>query len=87
MSDEDRTQRVRDILLKDWDPLIVGDNPHLTDEYDDLILGILHLLDADCTAKQLGQHLASIDAEWGGEPSWPKIDRTVTKLLAVDHQR
>jgi hypothetical protein len=35
MSPVDRTQRVRAILLKDWDPLIVGDNPHLSDEYDD----------------------------------------------------
>jgi hypothetical protein len=41
MSDEDRAQRVRNILLKDWDPLIVGDNPHIADEYDDLIPGIL----------------------------------------------
>jgi hypothetical protein len=87
MSDENRAQWVRDILLKDWDPLIVGDNPHLTDEYDDLIPGILHLLDTHCTAEQLGQHLASIDAEWGGEPSWPNIERTVRKLLAIDRER
>jgi hypothetical protein len=83
MSDDDRAQRVRDILLKDWDPLVVGDNPHLTDEYDDLIAGIRHLLDTHCTAEQLGQHLASIDAGWGGEPSWPDIERTVRKLLAI----
>jgi hypothetical protein len=33
----DPTQSIRTILLKDWDPLIVGDNPHLSDENDDLI--------------------------------------------------
>jgi hypothetical protein len=87
MSDEDRAQRVRNTLLKDWDPLIVGDNPHLTDEYDDFIPGILHLLDAHCTAEQLGHHLASIDAKWGGEPAWPNIERTVGKLLAISRER
>ena len=83
MSREDRTRRFRAILLEDWDPLVVGDNPHLTDEYDDLIAWILDLLDTHCTAEQLGQHLASIDAGWGGEPSWPDIERTVRKLLAI----
>jgi hypothetical protein len=83
MSDEDRDQKVREILLKDWDPLVVGENPHLTDEYDDHIPGILHLLDTHCTPEQLGQHLASIDSEWGGEPSWQRIERAVQKLLAV----
>jgi len=87
MSDEDRAQRVRNVLLKDWDPLIVGDNPHLADEYDDLIPGILQRLDSHCTGEQLGQHLASIDAKWGGKPSWPDIERTVQKLLAIGRER
>ncbi len=83
MTHEDRTGRVRAILLKDWDPLVVSDNPHLSDEYDDFIPGILQLLDARCTAEQLGKHLASIDSELGGEPSWPEIEQTVRELLAV----
>ncbi|HTV34777.1 MAG TPA: hypothetical protein VME69_17070 [Methylocella sp.] len=86
MSHEERVQRVREILLMDWDPLIVGDNPHLTDEYDDLIPDILHLLDAQCTAKQLAQHLASIDARWGGQPSWQNIERAVRELLAIGRE-
>jgi len=83
MTNKVREQQVREILLKEWDPLIVGDNPHLMDEYDDLIPGILRLLDTHCTAEQLGQHLASIDVKWGGKPSWPSIERTAQKLLAV----
>lgn len=83
MNDDERIRSIRAILLKDWDPLAVGDNPHLTDEYDDLIAVILHLLDTHCTAEQLCQHLASIDAGWGGEPSRPDIERTVRKLLAI----
>jgi hypothetical protein len=83
MNHDSRVQRLRRILLEDWDPLVVGDNPHLSDEYDDLIPGILYLLDHHCTAEQLREHLASIDEKWGGEPSWPEIEQTVRKLLAV----
>lgn len=28
------TNKIREILLESWDPLSVGDNPHLSDEYD-----------------------------------------------------
>ena len=38
-------QSIRAILLNDWDPLIVGDNPHLSDEYDDYIPAIVKLLE------------------------------------------
>ena len=32
---EGQASRIRTILLQDWDPLIVGDNPNLSGEYDD----------------------------------------------------
>jgi hypothetical protein len=83
MSYGDRFERVRAILLRDWDPLVVGENPHLSDEYDDFIPGILRLLDDHCTAEELEEHLAAIDAELGGTPSWPNIARAVPKLLAL----
>ncbi len=44
-----RTQEIRTILLNDWDPLGVGENSNLSDEYDNYIPGILLLLDAHCT--------------------------------------
>lgn len=31
---------IREILLEQWDPLSVGDNPSLSDEYDVLYLGL-----------------------------------------------
>ncbi len=33
--------KIRAILLRDWDPLNVGDNPHLEDEYDAYIPELL----------------------------------------------
>ena len=60
----DRTQCIRAILLKDWDPLGVGDNPHLSDEYDSFIPGMLRLLDNHCPADQLERYLLDIEEKW-----------------------
>jgi hypothetical protein len=64
MSDDDRVQNIRTILLEDWDPLGVGDNPHLSDEYDAYIPGILRLLDNHCPADQLERYLLGIEEKW-----------------------
>ncbi len=64
MSHVDRTKRIRTILVKDWDPLGVSDNQHLTDEYDAYIPGILRLLDNHCPADQLERYLLDIEEKW-----------------------
>ncbi|MGA7386269.1 MAG: hypothetical protein WBW81_16695 [Methylocella sp.] len=64
MSDDDRVQNIRSIFLKDWDPLGVGDNQNLADEYDAYIPGILRLLDNHCTANQLERYLLDIEEKW-----------------------
>ncbi len=63
MSDEDKATRIRCILLKDWDPLRISDNPYLHDEYDRYISGIANLLDRHCTVDELKQHLIWIEQE------------------------
>jgi hypothetical protein len=68
MSNEGRSQTVRVILLKDWDPLGVGDNPHLADEYDDYIPAIIQMLDDRCTIQQLESYLLDIEARWELSP-------------------
>ncbi|MGB6176653.1 MAG: hypothetical protein WBF43_10045 [Methylocella sp.] len=64
MNDDKRTQSIRTILLKEWDPLIVGDNPHLSDEYDDLIPSIVGLVENHCTLEQLERYLKDIEERW-----------------------
>lgn len=80
MSDDDRTQKIRTILFEDWDPLGVGDNPHLSDEYDDYIPGILRLLDAHCTAGQLEQYLVGVEKNWELTPD-AASSRAAKKIL------
>jgi hypothetical protein len=64
MSNEGRIQTVRAILLRDWDPLGIGENPNLADEYDDYIPGIIQLLDNRCTFEQLKSYLLDIEGRW-----------------------
>jgi hypothetical protein len=45
--------RVRKIMLRDWHPIIIGDNPNLSDEYDHYIPGIVSLPDTHCKVGQL----------------------------------
>jgi hypothetical protein len=61
---EDPTQSTRAILLKGWDPLVVWDNPHLSDEYDDLIPSIVGLVGEHCTVEQLERYLKDIEEHW-----------------------
>ncbi|SFK55586.1 hypothetical protein [Methylocapsa palsarum] len=68
MNENNQTRRIREILRKYWDPLVVGDNPHLHDEYDDILFKILTMLDAKCTAEQLERYLKTIEERWTSFP-------------------
>ena len=35
---------IRSVLLNDWDPIRIGDNPSLRDEYDSYISPIINML-------------------------------------------
>jgi hypothetical protein len=82
MDDPKRTQDIRTILLKDWDPLGVGDNPNLANEYDDYIPGILRLLDAHCTVDQLERYLRDIEEKWELAPD-PGTSRAAKKIFGA----
>jgi hypothetical protein len=49
--------RLRDILNSTWDPLGVGDNPHLVDEYDRYIPRLLALIQQGADENSIEQTL------------------------------
>ncbi|MGH6811918.1 MAG: hypothetical protein ACREDM_06060 [Methylocella sp.] len=82
MRNSEKSQSVRTVLLREWDPLIVGDNPHLSDEYDDYIPAIVRLLESHCTAEQLERHLTWIEMHDMGLPQLSGgISQAAKKLL------
>ncbi len=86
MSDDNTVQKIRTILLEDWDPLGVGDNPHLSDEYDAYIADILCLLDTHCTVDQLERYLLDIEEKWELTPD-NAASQTARKILKTFQNR
>ncbi|HWX13692.1 MAG TPA: hypothetical protein VNY06_02250 [Methylocella sp.] len=78
--DYKRTQEIRAILLKDWDPLGIGDNPNLADEYDHYIPAILRLFDTHGTVEELERYLADIEEKWELTPD-PAAWRAAKKIF------
>jgi len=81
VSQQDRTQRLRDLLFTEWDPLEVNDNPRLHNEYDRYVADILRLLDGHCTAAELARHLARMEVEEMGLA--PAPENTAAAARAV----
>ncbi|WP_148213109.1 hypothetical protein [Methylocella silvestris] len=83
MNDSEKFSIVRTILLRDWDPIIVGDNPHLIDEYDHYIPGIIELLDRRCSAESIERHLRQIEANaMGLTPPLEQAHRAARNLVS-----
>lgn len=58
--------KVREILLKEWDPIGVGENPNLKDEYDRYIPQILKVMQgASATVDEIETVLADIESGLG----------------------
>jgi hypothetical protein len=57
---------IRAILLREWDPLSVGDNPHLADEYDSYIPTLYRLLENAPTVERIAAVLERIEKDFFG---------------------
>jgi hypothetical protein len=67
---------VRDVLLRDWDPIGISDIPEAKDEYDayaDVVFGML--INENATAEDIANYLFKIATEHMALP-----DREMAKL-------
>jgi hypothetical protein len=55
--------KIRKILLHQWDPLQIGDNPNLADEYDEHIPQLNSLLSSSPDPKSVIDELKKIEVE------------------------
>ena len=60
---------IREILLKDWDPIGVSDIPEAQDEYDSYVGGVEGLLLRGAAPDEIAAHLARIEGEQMGLPA------------------
>ena len=54
---------IREVLLRDWDPIHVQTVPEAQDEYDGYVGAIYRLLANGATAEAIADHLASVERE------------------------
>lgn len=60
--------QVRGVLLDEWDPLCVGDNPNLADEYDCVLGKIFATLQPAPSVAAVAKLLAELEADHFGLP-------------------
>ncbi len=77
---------IRQVLLREWDPIGIKDVPESQDEYDAYIGGIYRLLARGATESQIVEHLDRIESE---QMSWSRPDKdellpVARKLLSLN---
>jgi hypothetical protein len=84
-TDDSTLKAARKILWESWDPIGVNRRANLSDEYDSYAPGLVRLLAAGCSARELEAHLARLETESMGLSGRPASVRasTVAALLAL----
>jgi hypothetical protein len=66
-------ERIRNVLLHDWDPIEVANEPLAQSEYDSYVGGLYGLLTSGASEEEIADHLWRIETEGMGlsraEPS------------------
>jgi hypothetical protein len=88
MPDRQRTKRAREIqqairrvLVTEWDPCQVNDNPDLHDEYDAYIGGVYHILNGTRSESELAHYLSRSEGKIGVQAQSPDQLVSVAKTL------
>jgi len=56
-------ERVRSVLLRDWDPAAIGQNAKLRDEYDEFIPRVIPAIESRAGTAELTALLRTFEAE------------------------
>ena len=77
---------IRQVLFQDWDPICVGDNPKLNDEYDSYIGSVYRILASSRSADELINYLFKTENETIGvtTENSEHLIPIVQKLLRID---
>jgi hypothetical protein len=75
-------QEVREILLREWDPLGVADNPACRDEYDSYAYTLCRYLMERADEYRLAEYLSRVRSDsMGLGTAAPECDIKVARLL------
>jgi hypothetical protein len=72
---------IHDILIQEWDPIGVCDEPKAQDEYDSYIPPIYRLLTEVVSVETLARYLERIETDWLGLSPRPIRNLEIAKRL------
>ena len=77
---------IRDVLMADWDPIGIAEEPACADEYDRYIGGLYRLLASGAQPEEIADHLLRIEHEPMGldKASRDGLLPVATKLRGLD---
>lgn len=74
-------QAIHDVLIREWDPIGVSDEPMAQDEYDSYIPVILRLLSEGADEIKIAHHLEQIETVSMGLSSGGEHNRIIARRL------
>jgi hypothetical protein len=77
----ERMARVREVLLRDWDPLGVGSNPELADEYETWLPRIMRAVEEGRSEREIAEILRDCEREL--EVGSAKTELAASKLAQL----
>ena len=76
---------IREVLLKQWDPIGVADEPNAQDEYDSYVGFVYLLLRRGATSEEIATHLARVqELEIGLPADMSEVRQVADALRAID---
>jgi hypothetical protein len=80
----DNRQRVREVLMAEWDPIGVKDMPEAQDEYDAYVGKIYVMsMDESATREQIAAYLSDTEVERMGSPRTPKVAERCARTAEI----
>ena len=75
---------LRVLLMRDWDPIGLQDEPRVADEYDDYARAIISLLQADAKVAGIANYLLMVERErMGLSGDSDRAAKVAEKILAA----
>jgi hypothetical protein len=81
-------RQIESVLLRDWDPIGVGEVPQAQDEYRDYVRGVYDVAVQTCSAEAVAKYLVNIERKtiglsaWGFRP-WKKRLPVAQKIIGL----
>jgi len=90
MTDEQKAREIQAsiarVLMEDWDPIGVREEPDVANEYDAYVGGVYRLLASGANTQQIAEHLAAVERDRMGlaNPSVDALLPVAEKLTQLD---